>query len=371
MQRLKASVNLCMAAIGLITFWIASSASAREMTFDIIYNNHTNIIVGNGDITAETPMRFQEFLDSDKLDGFRFIVHLNSNGGSLYGGIELGKLIRENGFATGVQAYDAREPGESSWWPSERPGHCMSACALAFLGGKVRAIGSGSSIGFHQFSSHRASTDEQPEASATEAMTQIISSDVLDYIVRMGASLELFLHMSNALPDQMYIPRGDELRSLKVISQTAFRDFGFEPYKVGVIAYATFPENVEGRSVVYQITTFCKGGIPYVLLSGVPGSQGLTPEWISGSQEYLSGFSISSNKTGRSTSYPASNVRFRSGSTALAEIKLDPVGAATLMEDGHGSISIPGASGFLFEFKLEASESDVDKIRSSFTHCIS
>ena len=365
------TIRALIAAIFLAGLGLPASTSAKEMTFDVIHNNHTNIIVGDGDITSGTPTRFQDFLDADRLDGFRFIVHLNSNGGSLLGGMQLGQLIRANGFSTGIQSYEPRKTGESPWWPSEMPGSCMSACALAFLGGEVRAIDPRSSIGFHQFSSQRNSDEAQPATSITEAMTQIVSSDVLDYIVSMGASLQLFLQMSNALPNEMFIPRSEELRALKIISQTAFRDFGFEPYRSGVIAYSTFPENVAGRSAVHQITTYCKGGRPYVLLSGAPGSPGLTSEWVSGSREYLNGFSIWSSKTGGRAAYPARNVRFRTGSTALAEIELDADGAVALMENGQASIDIPAVTGFMFGFKVEATELDVRKLRSSFTHCIS
>lgn len=45
--------------------------------------------------------------------------------------------------------------------------------------------------------------------------------------------------------------------------------------------------------------------------------------------------------------------------------------AKQLIRTAVAHLSIPAVSGFLFGLKVEASESDVDKIRSSFTHCIS
>ena len=370
-QFLKVAYSLIFAIFPILFPEFAPSAEAKEMTFDVIYNNHTNIIVADGNIVPDTPKRFQEFLDSDRLDGFRFIVHLNSDGGSLYGGIQLGRMIRANGFATGIQSYQPRAAGAGSWWPAAEPGLCMSACALAFLGGENRAIDSASHIGFHQFSSSRASSDAQSNTFKTEATTQLVSSDVLDYIVSMGASVELFMRMSHALPNEMFIPGGDDLLALKIVSQTAFRDFGFEPYRSGVIAYSTFPENVEGRSVVHQITTYCKGGRPFVLLSGAPGSRGLSDSWIEASQEYLNGFTIWPAKPGPQASYPARNVRFRAGSSVLAEIQIDTSGAEALARNGQARIDIPAVSGFIFSFRIQASEMDSRKIKSSFTHCIS
>lgn len=61
------------------------------------------------------------------------LVVLKSNGGNLYAGIEIGKAIRLKGFNTLV-------PDETL---------CASACALAWLGGRVRAMGTTAKVGFH------------------------------------------------------------------------------------------------------------------------------------------------------------------------------------------------------------------------------
>ena len=57
-------------------------------------------IVAEGEITRETPQKFKKFLKEE--DPGAFIVVLNSPGGNLFGGIELGRIIRENGFHTKV-----------------------------------------------------------------------------------------------------------------------------------------------------------------------------------------------------------------------------------------------------------------------------
>ena len=121
-----------------------TGANAKDMDFRIIYQNHTNVVVADGEITNETPGRFQDFLDTDPFDGFRFVVALNSDGGSLLAGMTIGAMIREWGFQTEVNNYDER---------TKLGGRCFSACALAFLGGHQRSISDQSTIGFHQFSS--------------------------------------------------------------------------------------------------------------------------------------------------------------------------------------------------------------------------
>jgi len=358
-------------ALATATFLAPAKSAADEMTFDVIYMNHTNIIVADGVITESTPDRFQEFLDAGLLDGFIFIVHLNSDGGNLFGGLELGRMIREQRFATGVRAYPPRGPSDEFWDPPGTPGSCMSACALAFLGGEQRRIEDGSIIGFHQFSRASASLETYEESAVTQASTQVISSVVLGYVFSMGADVELFRLMSLAMPDEMFIPSPDEQVALGIVSRSAFSNFGFEPFRDGVIAYSVFRENVQGRQIIEQLTTFCRSGVPYILLSGPEDFSGLSQDWITQALPEMRGFEIWSNRTGVSAAYPPSNVSFRAGSRALVEVRLDQRGVSLLQEGAQGSISLPGVFGYFFGFTTEPSIADREKIRSSFRHCIS
>ena len=358
-----------------ITFFLStrlpSVAASEEMTFDIIYRNHTNIIVADGVITESTPDRFQEFLDAGLLDGFIFVVHLNSDGGNLFGGLELGRMIREQRFETGIQAYRPRSPDEEFWDPDGSSGRCMSACALAFLGGEQRRIYDDSQIGFHQFSRTQTSLETYEESAITQASTQVISSLVLGYIFSMEADVELFRLMSMALPSDMYIPSPEERVLLGITSKTAFSDFGFEPFREGVIAYSVFPENVQGRQIVEQITTYCRSGTPYILLSAPEDFSGLTRDWIAGALHEMTGFQIWSNKTGRNVSYPPSSISFRENTRAVIEVKLDRRGVELIIEGALGSLSLPGAIGLSFSFTTDPNNTDREKIMSSFRHCIS
>ena len=354
----------------LFSLLLPSVSTCEEMTFDIIYMNHTNIIVADGVITDSTPDRFQEFLDAGLLDGFIFVVHLNSSGGNLFGGLELGRMIREQRFETGIRAYQPRSPGQEFWDPIGTPGRCMSACALAFLGGEQRRIEDGSIIGFHQFSRAQANLETYEESALTQASTQVISSLVLGYIFSMGADVELFRLMSMALPSDMFIPTTEEQEMLKVTSRRTFSDFGFEPFRDGVIAYSVFRENVQGRQIVEQITTYCRSGRPYILLSAPEDFSGLSRDWISGALPAMSGFEIWSNRTGRNVSYPSSSVSFRADSRAMIEVQLDQRGVELLLEGAQGSVLLPGALGFFFGFTTDPNTADREKIRSSFRHCI-
>src|SRR3546814_9028218 len=107
-----------------------------------------------------TPDRFRRFLTAADIPrGARYEVYLHSPGGNLMAGIELGTIIRDYGFGTRV----ARSVPFSYSTPEfrfegEEDGHCFSACAFAFLGGRWR-IASDRSLGVHQHYTKNALVD--------------------------------------------------------------------------------------------------------------------------------------------------------------------------------------------------------------------
>lgn len=345
-----------------------STATAKDMTFDIIYMNHTNVVVADGTITADTPARFQSFLDTQPFDGFNFLIHLNSPGGNLYGGMELGRMIRRQGLGTDIRWYEPRPAGQEWYSPGyeeQGPGECYSACALAFLGGEVREVSDGAHIGFHQFSGGV----EDPEVA--QIGTQIAAGQVLDYITAMGAASSLFTRMSEALPNEVFIPSREELLAYSIISKDAFTGFTLEPYSDGVVASAIFPQNTKGSNLVYQVTTYCREGKPYILLSGHPDFPGLSSGFDAGVRSSLEGFSIWREGEGNdSYSYPSEAVRFRTGQQ-LAEIQVDAVFLEMIGRGRtRGAVQYPHAYGGLMYFDIDATPDDLKRISSSFKLCV-
>lgn len=349
---------------------LGGAASAKDMTFDIVYMNHLNVVVADGDITAETPEAFQAFLDSSPFDGFRFVVALNSGGGSLTGGLRLGQMIREEGLDTTVEAYPLEtatgKPGYAS-----RPGECYSACAIAYLGGVRRAMPEHAHLGFHQFSSAGGSFDTQDSVYMTESVAQLMGATVLGYILNMGGEPELFARLSEALPHEMWEPDPDELAAFKIITRETFQDFEFEPYGAGVIAYAQSPENVAGRSVVGQLTAYCKGGVPMVLLSALEPDRSIPARTRSLIAEEQNGFSISIDGTGQSVRYAPDAVSVRlSEGLPLAELRLDARGV-DLMTRGPVLIRVdfPAVAGAIFGLRTSPSERDRAALAAAFKLC--
>jgi hypothetical protein len=104
------------------------------------------------------------------------IVVFHSNGGDLQAGIEIGKAIRLKGFTTLV--------------PSGVK--CASACALAWLGGRVRAMSADAKIGFHAASF-------KGSGQVTSAGNALIGA----YVNQLGLPTRAVLYITEVPPDEI------------------------------------------------------------------------------------------------------------------------------------------------------------------------
>src|SRR5690606_33687559 len=93
-------------------------------------------------------------------------VTFDSRGGNISSAMRIGRAIRASGVST-LQI---------------RSNECASACALAFLGGVARNADPGS-IGVHQSSF---SADAELDSNAATTAVQLITAEILDYIIEMG-----------------------------------------------------------------------------------------------------------------------------------------------------------------------------------------
>src|SRR5919109_3592366 len=103
-------------------------------------------------------------------------VAFSSDGGSLVGGLRIGEAIRRMGFSTIV--------------PDGR--HCAAACALAWLGGIERFIGTGARIGFH--AAHNPASDR--EGGLGNAL-------VVPYLTKIGLPYEAVVYITQPAPNEM------------------------------------------------------------------------------------------------------------------------------------------------------------------------
>lgn len=188
----------------------------RPMTFRLVSTCDGRVcpgfILAQGVITATTPKDFERFLASQaKNEGLSYNpVYFDSPGGSLYGGLLLGRMIRLHELSTTVGS-DYLE--ETEMWDEQgrlpRRPVCYSACAYAFMGGKTRSVATVGKLGLHQFRS-AATTDE--------ASTQITMAVLGKYIDEMGISRKVLDIAALTLPEKIRIINVKEAEALDIIS---------------------------------------------------------------------------------------------------------------------------------------------------------
>ncbi|HXR56404.1 MAG TPA: hypothetical protein VN858_06355 [Casimicrobiaceae bacterium] len=117
----------------------------RGGRFVLAHSDHRCVIALQGVLGGDTLRKFDEVLDKTKAYGCDAPwLMLESPGGSVSEGIELGREVSDRGFRT-VTRYE-----------------CASACALIFLAGRERVlVGSRAKIGFHQAAFVRNDTKER------------------------------------------------------------------------------------------------------------------------------------------------------------------------------------------------------------------
>lgn len=143
------------------------------------------LVKADGEITESTPNKFEKLVKSESLSSKRnIIVVMNSPGGSLWGGLELGQQIRSRGFDTHIGKIEITQTGELKIID----GQCASACAYAFLGGKSRSKELKSEYGLHQIST--ATTSAVPLNHAVKSVQNLLS-EISKYVDKMGVSPEL------------------------------------------------------------------------------------------------------------------------------------------------------------------------------------
>jgi hypothetical protein len=171
----------------------------------------TTLVYLDGRIDATAPSRLSKALDG--IDG-KSAVWLNSPGGNLFAGMQLGRIIRKHGASTHIVNYRTLLPGE-----------CYSACSLAFLGGVYRFANNGARYGVH-----RASLQAGPTAGDRDLGLDL-SAAIRSYIREMGVDARLFDLWVKAAPDQMYLLSQQQARDLGVVNN------GRKPPEWSVVAF--------------------------------------------------------------------------------------------------------------------------------------
>ena len=134
-------------------------------------------------------------------------VALDSPGGSVADALEMGRLIREKGFATSVA------PGAL----------CASSCPLVFAGGSERVATPTSAIAVHQIyaAAPADSTLASRLAAAGTAMSdaQTMTAEISRYLIEMGIDPEVWLVALETPPDRLSYFSPESLIRLKLATR--------------------------------------------------------------------------------------------------------------------------------------------------------
>jgi len=158
----------------------------------------TALVSLDGPIDSGAPDRLSTALNG--VNG-KIAVWLNSPGGNLYAGMQLGRVIRAHGASTYIINSRTFLAGE-----------CYSACAVAFLGGVYRFNNNGAHYGVH-----RASLPIGSPAGDLD-VGHDLSAAVESYIHEMGVDTRLLDLWVKAGPDQMYVLSQQEAKDLRVVN---------------------------------------------------------------------------------------------------------------------------------------------------------
>ena len=190
-------------ALTLLGLAIAPVATAADSMTIVVVPASTSsafrdatLVYLDGPIDPGAPDRLGRALDG--VEG-KIVAWLNSAGGNLFAGMQLGRILRRHSAWT--QIVNSR---------TLLPGECYSACGLAFLGGVRRSNDSGARYGVHRVSlqAGRASGD----------LAQDLSAAIRGYMREMGVDTRLLDLWQKAGPDGMYLLSRREAEDLRVVN---------------------------------------------------------------------------------------------------------------------------------------------------------
>ena len=269
----RGSLRLAIAlaiVLGPAPLALADNAG-RPMTFEWdITPSGAPAIFADGDFTPQTPAALRAFLAHTAYTP-ETRIYLNSLGGDLAAGMEVGRIIREAHLNTGV----ARAVHDPNMTPpasapasadkpapsvldtaaigappsvSTEPGYCVSACTLAFLGGVARKVETGATYAVHQVKMEcvdRRRAREQypyvalpnvnycPDLPQALSMVQSANGAVVEYVRSMGADPIFLTEMAKADPTTLNPLTEDQLNAYRINFTLRSDSWSYETDKDG------------------------------------------------------------------------------------------------------------------------------------------
>lgn len=162
-----------------------------------------------GEILPGDAAKLENALAAHASDPFREILFLmDSPGGSVFDGLEMGRVIAARPEVTSVQVGTKERPDAI----------CASACVYTFLGAGYRNLTERGRLGVHRFSAPGMKLDGH-EALAD---AQEISGLILSYITEMRADPQLFRAMTDTAAEDIHWLREEDLVEWRVVNRNVY-----------------------------------------------------------------------------------------------------------------------------------------------------
>jgi hypothetical protein len=174
-------------------------------------------VSASGRITPDTARDFQAFARERDLRGA--IVVLDSNGGTVTSGLDLGRAFRRLDMTTSV-GKTTRLPGDGEPRATlSTRGTCASMCAFALLGGARRHVPAEARVMVHQIWPSAKREDAAAQSYVAENLVSLQRSlgALARYTAEMGVDIEIF-DLAMRIPpwERMRSLSADELRRMRV-----------------------------------------------------------------------------------------------------------------------------------------------------------
>ena len=153
---------------------VTNTAFSADFVKSLEHGGKADIIEVRGDLVVGDERKFIDVVISSATA----VVVFHSPGGDLLAGIEIGKAIRLKGFSTLVP-----ETME-----------CSSACALAWLGGRLRYMSDQSRLGFHA-----AYTKREGQQNVSAAGNALVGA----YLNQLGLPASAIVYITNTSPREI------------------------------------------------------------------------------------------------------------------------------------------------------------------------
>ncbi|MFL1449295.1 hypothetical protein ACI77O_12940 [Pseudomonas tritici] len=182
-MKLKRIAVLLGVLCGTVQLTNAAEPSIQAVTFKFPDGRSAPAeIYIDGEITPALPRQLVTALSTNNIE--RGTIYLNSIGGDLQAGLELGEFIRSTGFNTAIGKRGVA-------YGKAQAGSCQSACLMTFAGGVYRFADERAFFGIHRAYSTTVGSQDL-------ALGQVLSAAITGYLIRMGVDPDLFQRMVSA-----------------------------------------------------------------------------------------------------------------------------------------------------------------------------